>query len=307
MAIFSGLLVVPAALVLGGCSGEGGGETAGDTEGMDTDDSGSTTGDMSGTSTSGASDGSTSTSTSTTGETTGDTEGCSFLECTTGGTGDSGAECDNWAQDCPDGEKCMPFANDGGNAWNSLKCSDIDAAPSNPGDACTVEGNGVSGVDSCDSKSMCWDVNPETNEGVCVAFCEGTPENPSCGAGTACAILNDGVLILCLTECDPLLQDCPGDDACLPSEESFICILDASGDNGAYGEPCEYSNACDPGLVCLNSAYVEDCPASGCCSPWCDVSEPNSCPGATQECLAWYEPGTAPPGYENVGVCAIPQ
>ena len=133
MAIFSGLLVVSAAVVLGGCSGEGGGETAGDTEGMDTDDSGSTTGDMSGTSTSGASDGSTSTSTSTTGETTGDTEGCSFLECTTGGTGDSGAECDNWAQDCPDGEKCVPVLGSG----DLTQCVPV-TGDGTIGEACTI-------------------------------------------------------------------------------------------------------------------------------------------------------------------------
>ena len=31
------------------------------------------------------------------------------------------------------------------------------------------------------------------------------------------------------------------------------------------------------------------------------------CPGATQECISWYEEGVAPPGFENVGICAIPQ
>ncbi|MEZ4382015.1 MAG: ribulose phosphate epimerase [Nannocystaceae bacterium] len=307
--IFGGLLAAPAALTITACGGEGGGESASTTEASDTEDGGSTTGNLSGSSTtSQTTDGGGSTSTTgATGTTGEDTEGCSFLECTTGDSGDSGAECDNWTQDCPEGEKCMPFANDGSNAWNSLKCSDVDAAPNNPGDTCSVIGNGVSGDDTCDATSMCWDVNPETSEGICVAFCEGSEASPNCAPGSACAILNDGVLILCLPSCDPLTQDCPGDDTCLPSGDGFVCILDASGDDGAYGDPCEYSNACDPGLLCLSSAYVDSCPAAGCCSPWCDLSEGNSCPGPTQECLAWFEEGQAPPNYENVGVCAIPQ
>ena len=59
-------------------------------------------------------------------------------------------ECDIWAQDCPDGEKCMPWANDGGNSWNATRCSPLDPNPGQPGDACTVEGCGVSGIDNCD-------------------------------------------------------------------------------------------------------------------------------------------------------------
>jgi hypothetical protein len=31
-------------------------------------------------------------------------------------------ECDQWAQDCPPGEKCMPWANDGGSSWNATRC-----------------------------------------------------------------------------------------------------------------------------------------------------------------------------------------
>ena len=55
-------------------------------------------------------------------------------------------ECSTYEEDCPDGQKCMPFANDGGNAWNALKCVDV-VGEGGHGDPCTVEGNGVSGVD----------------------------------------------------------------------------------------------------------------------------------------------------------------
>ena len=34
-------------------------------------------------------------------------------------------ECDLFEQDCPPGEKCMPWANDGGGAWNATRCSPV--------------------------------------------------------------------------------------------------------------------------------------------------------------------------------------
>ena len=267
--------------------------------------------------------GSTSTSTttgavsSTTDDSAGSTTGCSFLGCDDmvqtcyAPPGLDGvircSQCDVWSQDCPDGEKCAPWANDGGSSWNATKCVPVDPNPKQPGDACVAPQGGVSGVDDCDEGAMCWDVDAETNEGVCVAFCEGSADDPMCAPGSTCAIVNDGVLILCLPSCDPLLQDCPGDDLCLPLGDVFGCVLDASGEMGAYGDPCEYANACDPGLVCLNPEYVPDCMAGGCCSPLCEVTAPNMCPGDGQECIAWYEEGMAPPGYEDVGVCGIPQ
>jgi hypothetical protein len=47
--------------------------------------------------------------------------------------------------------------------------------------------------------------------------------------------------------------------------------------------------------------------AIGCCLPFCDTADdPAMCPGAGQECIPWYEMGTAPPGFEQVGICGIP-
>ena len=37
--------------------------------------------------------------------------------------GGSTIECDIWADDCPRGTKCMPWAADGGSTWNATKCS----------------------------------------------------------------------------------------------------------------------------------------------------------------------------------------
>jgi hypothetical protein len=238
------------------------------------------------------------------------TGGCGFL-CDPDGGGVN-IECDVWAQDCSEGQKCMPWANDGGSSWNATKCSPLDPNPAQPGDACAVEGSGVSGIDDCDVSSMCWDVDPETNMGTCIAFCSGSEANPVCeDPSTTCAIANEGVLILCLPNCDPLLQDCIEGQACYPIDDDFACAPDASAEMGVFGNACEFINACDPGLFCANPDAVPNCAGGGCCSTFCDLSDPDgsaACPGAAggQECVAWYEEGQVPPGYENVGACAIP-
>jgi hypothetical protein len=221
-------------------------------------------------------------------------------------------QCDVWTQDCPEGEKCMPWANDGSSAWNATRCSQVDDNPGQVGDECTVEGNGVSGIDSCDVGSMCYYVDPETNTGTCVAFCQGSQDAPMCEPGFLCSISNDGVLILCRRECDPLLQDCMGSASCLPANgsEGFVCIVDASGEMGGPGDPCEFLNACDPGLYCADAELVPACVGSGgCCTEFCDITVPDpdaACTQMGQTCTPWFEAGAAPPDLAHVGICALP-
>ena len=221
-------------------------------------------------------------------------------------------ECDLFAQDCPEGEKCMPWANDGGNSWNATRCSPVSDNPGQVGDECMVEGSGVSGIDDCDVGTMCYYVDPETNLGTCVGMCTGSEAAPMCEPGFLCSISNDGVLILCRRECDPLLQDCMGSASCLPANGSdgFVCIVDASGEMGAPGDPCEFLNACDPGLFCANAEAVPDCQgAAGCCSEFCDLTEPDpdlGCSQMGQVCTPWFEEGAAPPDLAHVGACALP-
>jgi hypothetical protein len=236
--------------------------------------------------------------------------GCQFL-CAPDGGGTT-PHCDVWAQDCPDGEKCMPWANDGGGGWNALRCAPLDDSPAAVGDACVVEGSGVSGIDDCGISAMCWGVDGETNTGTCVAFCGGTEADPTCDdPATSCAITNEGVLNLCLPVCDPLLQDCAEGTGCYPVEERFFCVPDAGEKDGAFGSQCDYINVCDPGLFCATAETVPECYGNGCCSTYCDFTEADAsgmCPGASggQECIPWYEAGQAPPGLETLGVCAIP-
>lgn len=217
-------------------------------------------------------------------------------------------ECDVWAQDCPAGEKCAPWANDG-NAWNSLKCVPIDPTPLPPGSPCQFDGEVMGGVDNCEIGSMCWNFDEDTGFGTCVEQCIGTEEDPKCDDGSVCVISNDAVLTLCLPECDALAQDCPENQVCIDNGVGFICVDDASGDSGEVFADCEYLNACDEGLACVPNTLASECDpvSSHCCLPLCDLSAPGECPGAGQQCLSWYGDEPAPEGNENIGLCRLPE
>jgi hypothetical protein len=249
-----------------------------------------------------------------TGEDEADTEDeCTFLGCPVDTDDIGGGECSLWDQDCGTGEKCMPWANDGGNAWNSSRCTPLDSAPGQPGDPCTVEGSGVTGIDSCATGSMCWNTD-EQNNGTCAPLCTGSEGAPLCDdITTTCIIANDGFLPLCLPACDPLSQNCLDGEACYPSENGFVCAPDASGpDLGAYGDACEFTNACDASLLCAGAGAVPGCESARCCTSYCDISEPEpgaDCEGVAggQECVSAFPEGMVLPGYEDVGFCAIPE
>ncbi len=228
--------------------------------------------------------------------------GCTFLGCDFD-LGD-GVECSVFEQDCPEGEKCSPWANDGGNAWNATRCVPVARDPAAAGEPCTAEGSGVSGIDSCERGSMCWNLDSNL-EGTCYAHCTGSPQAPVCEDATqACLIGGDDVLTLCYPRCNPLTQDeCAPGQACYPLYESLHCAPDASGEGGAPLSECEFINACDPGTACVDPALSEACSpdAAGCCLPWCDLSAP-ACPGE-MVCMPWFEEGEPPPGSETVGLC----
>lgn len=185
----------------------------------------------------------------------------------------------------------------------------IDDAPDQLGDLCTVEDSGVSGVDSCDVGLMCFGVDLETNIGECIALCECGPVEQQCAEeGAFCSVSNEGSLPICLSPCDPLMEDSCGDgDGCYPIDNTFVCAPDASGVGGAQGESCANINACSPGLGCVTADAVVDCAqgATACCSAFCPLDGVDDCPVGS-ECVAWYAEGEEPPGLENVGFCGAP-
>ena len=219
-------------------------------------------------------------------------------------------QCDVWAQDCPAGEKCSAWADNGGSSWNAAKCTPVDPNPVGPGETCLVQGNGVSGVDNCVKGAMCFNVDTDTLEGTCVPLCTCSPNTPVCAdTTTSCVISNGGVLNLCLPLCDPLdASPCDAGQVCIPNPQGagFVCLIDASGGTQP-GDPCEFANVCPAGTICANADAVQDCfGAVGCCAPVCDVTAPPDCPGANEECVPFYNQGEAPMCLENLGVCTLP-
>lgn len=201
--------------------------------------------------------------------------------------------CDPILQDCPDGEKCAPYAS-GGELWDATKCVPVlgDLAP---GEACSYDGR-VAATDDCDASSICYD-------GICRPFCTGSHNDPSCPAGFGCTAGPESALSLCLELCDPLAQDCTI-GSCYWHTNHFLC--NPTGDV-EIGEPCGYFvNDCSPESACVGASALPGCIGSSCCSPLCDLDQPDcaSLPGT--ECVAWFEAGQAPVGLEHVGVCLIP-
>ncbi|MEX1367430.1 MAG: ribulose phosphate epimerase [Nannocystaceae bacterium] len=215
-------------------------------------------------------------------------------------------ECDIYEQDCRRGEKCTPWAIDGGNCWTAARCSPVTDDPGQRGDPCLVEGSPFSGVDTCDVGMVCSWVEPTTLEGTCVAMCTGSINAPTCEDPYEICVQTN-CRVLCIPWCNPLEQDCFEGQACYPVGETFQCAADASEDMGVAGDPCEYINVCDPGLVCADAELVPGCAsATGCCSPYCSIEDPMPPCLPGQVCAPYYDVGTAPPGYEAVGLCVLP-
>lgn len=239
--------------------------------------------------------------TSGTGDTTGGSDACDPAA-------DTPTECNTYAQDCPAGEKCVPY---GAETWDADGCFPIAGAGA-PGDPCTAACGPTGGLDDCGAASMCWDVDVD-GEGRCVALCGGVGGDPRCDVpDTDCMLLADGKMPLCLDRCDPVAGGCDG--VCVPNwnSQSFLCMPE-SGEPKAYGDACDRANDCAAGMFCIIPIAVPGCDAAvGCCSELCDLDDPaasEGCAGAAdgQQCLPYYDGGGgAPPEYEHVGVCAVP-
>lgn len=214
-----------------------------------------------------------------------------------------GKECDVWLQDCPQDQKCVPWAAGGQEMFDAAKCSPI-SGKREEGESCVVEGGGYSGLDNCGAGLLCWHVNSE-NEGLCVSMCKGKREAPVCGTGQLCDQIQDGLLILCQESCDPLAGDCPYRmQLCSANAaEEFICIMDENGNAGGYGDPCNNDGECNSGLWCAPPGFVPGCAAeNGCCSEFCNIYSANECAGAPeQQCVAWYD--MPPLDKDHIGGC----
>lgn len=149
----------------------------------------------------------------------------------------------------------------------------------------------MSGLDTCDVGLMCWNVDAETLEGQCISYCSGTPDDPTCEApDDTCSITNDGVLAICLPECDPLLGDCNGDTVCVPSRaEAFTCVP-------------EQLWPCPAGFIDVAPENVAGCiVGEPCCTPYCELGKFAACPPEL-ECAPFFD-DPASSDHPYLGVC----
>ncbi len=214
--------------------------------------------------------------------------------------------CDIYLQDCPKGEKCNAYADDGGTIWNAVGCFPVDSSPGQPGEPCEVTESGTSGFDTCDLGSMCWYVELDALEGSCVALCEGAPQAAECSNPAAsCLIANDGVLNLCLPTCDPSAASCPEGQACRRIKEDFVCLSDENG-SVADGDACSTMFDCGSGSDCIPAnTFGPSCEGFNCCSAYCDV-DVATCSEPEHECVPYFIDGEAPLGLESLGICQLP-
>jgi hypothetical protein len=222
--------------------------------------------------------------------------------------GADGVDCSLWDQDCSRGTKCMPWANDGGKRWNATRCST--AGEQQLGEPCIVEGSSVSGVDNCAEGLMCFWADAVTGEGTCVALCGGNEAKPVCeDPSTMCAVDFEGVIILCLPTCDPLLQDCER-GGCFPvgpsnyTPNGFACGTPLP-PIAADGEPCEVDWDCMPGSMCPSDEQAPACDDGPCCTPLCALDDPLAC-GEGFVCTQVL-PDDPLPDFDLVGYCALPR
>ena len=300
-------------VVVAGCSArsvgeqtEAGGDATSETTGTSGEGGTSTTTGDGGTSTDGAGS-STETSTDTGTEEGSDDGTCAFIPCVDVPLFPD--TCDVWAQDCPEGFKCSPlFGTVGSGSWDLLGCVPLDPEPAQVGEACEWrEGVGDPAGDTCAERALCLELSGGTSE--CHELCSGSPDMPTCTSIEArCQQSAGWVLNLCSEPCSPLMNDCPGDQLCVPTTvggalDSFACFPPGSAMPGIDGEACTCANCCAPGHMCVDAAtYGPDCTAESCCTALCDLNDDGpQCDGTGQSCVAKFPPSS--PTLGNVGAC----
>ncbi|MCR9162932.1 MAG: hypothetical protein ACE37F_14535 [Nannocystaceae bacterium] len=190
--------------------------------------------------------------------------------------------CSLIRQDCCHGYACKTSENWAGD-WNYPVCTPLVDDPAGVGEPCTLEDSRLSGIDSCDAGLMCFHASPDTLEGECVELCEDHETFECSQDGMRCMTANDGALPLCLSACDPLLEDCAEGFGCyeIPEADDFGCVLIESD-----VAPCPPSH-----IFVGNPVYGLGCtPKETCCVPVCDALEVDPCePGSECYPLEWFE------------------
>ena len=204
-------------------------------------------------------------------------------------------ECDPLVQDCPEGEKCVPYVQTpGSTSWDANKCVPV-LGEAAAGEPCHSDGLELA-TDDCDMDSVCFDVD-EQGVGICRGFCD--PQY-ACPEGESCIVANDQVITLCYQSCLPFdPSTCAEDQLCLWGGSDFHCFgLEPV---EPYGECDDIGEHCPSGQRCEFGSLLEGCAVESCCTDYCDLSLPEDpCPAPLGcESLGWE-------AYPDVGSCRLP-
>ena len=222
---------------------------------------------------------------------------CSFVEgvelwCDPSATDST---CDPLSQDCPEGEKCVPYASTG-NAWDANKCVPVTGDRA-VGEPCTYGGS-VEATDDCDATSWCFGTDLE-NMGTCASMCG---LDHACQEDHSCFVANEGSINVCLADCLPLLPNtCAEGELCRWWSDTFSCL--PTGETLEPDAECTFTTPCGAGQFCVSAAVIEGCAGEGCCTDYCDLSQPDPCmaPESCRELGAAEEPEFA-----DIGGCLLP-
>ena len=161
-----------------------------------------------------------------------------------------------------------------------------------------------SGRDNCGAGDICWEGDHQ-GLGVfrCTRLCSGAFPTPDCPPDSLCSIFSEWLAVCEEPACDPVAQDCPDDELCIPNIALWEdwCIPDDSALDGQLHDPCEAETDCAKGLLCIpaeGAAGECDLLAPGCCEPFCEFGAP--CAGEGQECRQYYDID------HGFGVCKLP-
>lgn len=204
--------------------------------------------------------------------------------------------CETWADECPDGMKCIPFSSQESDYFDSQGCFPMASEAAGLGGACESLDLSENILDTCEKHMFCWGL-------VCEPLCQGTPQSLVCPSGFACATINR--LAVCLPTCDPRLPCPESGDTCVASVGGVFECVERHAEQELFSS-CADDEECVLGTFCGYSFMADECfqDISRCCIAYCDTDQP-FCPGAGQQCQPYGGLPNDIPEYQNLGYCSI--
>lgn len=192
---------------------------------------------------------------------------------------------------CADDEKCTLYHSNAIGGPDAVGCAPLHPNAVGLGGRCQVGG---CGFDDCDQGLVC----PRGDEAaICIPIC--TVVDTSCPGQRSCVDVVGPPVGVCAPSCDLLEQNClDPEHGCYELGMGPVC--ESVANNAGLYDPCEFANACAPGLTCVSPDSVAGCmtmgAGRGCCTPYCSIAD-DACPDGLQCTFADIT------GAPDIGVC----